>query len=61
MHKKGAEMRDSLASAHFRQMVGDTDKRLRVFVCETSNVNLGSSSTRRFSYTMLSLEPMNPK
>jgi len=54
-------MRDSLASAHFRQMVGDTDKRLRVFVCETSNVNLGSSSTRRFSYTMLSLEPMNPK
>lgn len=61
IRKKGAEMCDLLASVLFRQMVGDTDKRLGVFVSETSNVNLGSSSTRRFSYTMLSLEPMNPK
>ena len=61
IHKKGAEMCDLLASVLFRQMVGDTDKRLGVFVSETSNVNLRSRSTRRFSYTMLSFEPMNPK
>ena len=61
IHKKGAEMCDLVVGVLFRQMVGDTDKRLGVFVSETSNVNLGSSSTRRFSYTMLSLEPMNPK
>ena len=61
IRKKGAEMCDLVVGVLFRQMVGDTDKRLGVFVSETSNVNLGSSSTRRFSYTMLSLEPMNPK
>ena len=61
IHKKGAEMCDLVVGVLFRQMVGDTDKRLGVFVCETSNVNLRSRSTRRFSYTMLSFEPMNPK
>ena len=61
IHKKGAEMCDLVVGVLFRQMVGDTDKRLGVFVSETSNVNLRSRSTRRFSYTMLSLEPMNPK
>lgn len=61
IHKKGAEMCDLVVGVLFRQMVGDTDKRLGVFVSETSNVNLGSRSTRRFSYTMLSFEPMNPK
>ena len=61
IRKKGAEMCDLVVGVLFRQMVGDTDKRLGVFVSETSNVNLRSRSTRRFSYTMLSFEPMNPK
>ena len=61
IHKKGAEMCDLVVGVLFRQMVGDTDKRLGVVVSETSNLNLGSRSTRRFSYTMLSFEPMNPK
>ena len=54
-------MCDLVVGVLFRQMVGDTDKRLGVVVSETSNLNLGSRSTRRFSYTMLSFEPMNPK
>ena len=54
-------MLDLGTSVLFREMVGYTNKEMGVFVSETSNVNLGSSSTRRFSYTMLSLEPMNPK
>lgn len=49
IHKKGAEMCDLVVGVLFRQMVGDTDKRLGVFVSETSNVNLRSRSTRRFS------------